>query len=356
MAAAQGRSARCIEPIEQGWASQGLAHYDRYRTEDPLRKCGEGSVRPGGSVSAQPRDRTARLGGKDLLEPASLTGNQAASEADRTSSDADETSASADVVATDRDQAASDRETASTARDSAAADRDRVAEELEHAQGPGGAQYEAAVRAAASVRAFAATDREMAAADREFTATDRVEARLDRARAARDREHAAMDREHAAMDRREALSELERAHTDDLTGAYRRGAGTAVLQQELDRANRSGNALVLAFVDVDGLKATNDQFGHAAGDARLREVVNAMRSKIRSYEPIVRYGGDEFVCSFAGVDGDAVQARFDEIVAVLDDRDGACSMSVGLATYRTEDTLQSLIERADAALIRRRAR
>lgn len=301
-------------------------------------------------MSAQPTDRTVRLGTQDLIdgrEP--LTSNQAASGADQTSSDADETSASADVVATDRDRAASDRETASTARDSAAADRDRAAEELEHAQGPGGPQYEAAVEHAASVRALAATDREMAAADRNQAATDRAEATIDRARAA-------SDREHAAMDRREAVSELERAHTDDLTGAMRRGAGKAVLQQELDRANRSGNGLVLAFVDVDGLKATNDRDGHMAGDARLRDVVNAMRSKTRSYEPIVRYGGDEFVCTLAGVDLGAARARFDEIEASLDDRGGGCSVSVGLAAHRTEDTLESLIARADAALIKGRAR
>jgi len=181
------------------------------------------------------------------------------------------------VVATDRDRAASDRETVSAARDSAAADRDRAAEELEHTRGPGGPEYEAAAKHAASVRALAATDREMAAADRNQASIDRAEASLDRERAANDREHAAMDREHAAMDRRQAISELERAHLDDLTGAHRRETGEAVLQQELDRASRSGSGLVLAFVDVNGLKATNNTDGHAAGDARLRDVVNAMR-------------------------------------------------------------------------------
>ncbi len=301
-------------------------------------------------MSKQPRDRTTRPGWVPA-ETTPLTDNQAASEADQASSDADEASAGADVVATGRDEAASDRETASIARDSAAADRDRAAEELEHAQGPGGPEYEAAVEHAAAVRALAATDRKMAAVDRKEASIDREEATIDRARAASDRVHAAMDREHAAMDRRQAISELARAHTDDLTGAYRRGAGEAILQQELDRAARSGTGLVLAFVDVNGLKATNDRDGHLAGDARLRDVVNAMRSKIRSYEPIVRYGGDEFVCSFAGVGIDGVQARFDEIEAVLEDRGGDCSMSVGLAAHQPEDTLTSLINRADVALI-----
>jgi len=164
-----------------------------------------------------------------------------------------------------------------------------------------------------------------------------------------------MDREHAAMDRRQALVELERAHTDELTGAYRRGAGGRVLQQELDRARRSGEGLVLAFVDVDGLKATNDQKGHAAGDARLRDVVGAMRSKIRSYEPIVRHGGDEFLCSFAGVGMVDVRGRFDEIEAAFRDQGNSGSISVGLAELRTDDDLQDLINRADEALIETRS-
>lgn len=299
----------------------------------------------------EPRDRTARLEDGVLAASRPFSEDQAASEADRTSSDGDRTSASADEVATVRDQAASDRETASSARDAAAADRDREAEELEFAQGPGGPEYEAAVKHAAEVRALAAADREMAASDRRQAEIDRAEATVDRARAASDREHAAMDREHAAMDRRQALSELERAHRDDLTGAFRRGAGEAILQQELERATRSGNQLVLAFVDVNGLKATNDLDGHRAGDARLRDVVNAMRSKIRRYEPIVRYGGDEFICSFAGVGVSDVQARFDEIEAVLHDREQTSAMSVGLAVLEQGDTLKSLIDRADMALI-----
>jgi diguanylate cyclase (GGDEF)-like protein len=270
---------------------------------------------------------------------------------EKVATEADRASATADVAATARDDAAADREIVSNARDSAATARDRAAEEREFAQGPGGSAYAAAVRHAVEVRAQAAADRRLAAADRDRASLDRRHAENDRARAARDRAHAATDREHAAMDRRHARLELELANTDDLTGAYRRRAGETALQHELDRARRSDEALVLAFVDVDDLKATNDGLGHAAGDARLREVVSAMRSKVRSYEPIVRYGGDEFVCSMAGVALASVRARFDEINAVLGGRDHAGSLSVGLAELRPDDTLAALIDRADEALI-----
>jgi diguanylate cyclase (GGDEF)-like protein len=153
------------------------------------------------------------------------------------------------------------------------------------------------------------------------------------------------------MDRRQAQAELSRAYTDDLTGAYRRAAGVNALQLELDRARRSGESLVLAFVDVDGLKATNDQLGHRAGDARLRDVAHSMRSKLRSYEPIVRYGGDEFLCSLAGVSLASAKARFEEIELALDGRNHPGSMSVGLARLQPDETLTDLIDRADQALI-----
>jgi diguanylate cyclase (GGDEF)-like protein len=283
-----------------------------------------------------------------------LPDDQAATEADRTSADADHASEIADVVATARDDAAADREIVSKARDSAATARDRAAERCEFAHRPDGTAYAAAVRHAVEVRAQAAADRELAAGDRERASLDRGQAENDRARAAKDRTHAATDREHAAMDRRQARIELERANTDDLTGAYRRRAGETALQHELDRARRSDEALVLAFVDVDDLKATNDGLGHAAGDARLRDVVSVMRSKVRSYEPIVRYGGDEFVCSMAGVALASVRARFDEINAVLGGRDHAGSLSVGLAELRPDDTLAALIDRADEALMEAR--
>ena len=306
---------------------------------------------PERDVSLDPRDRTVSPDPAEGPDAAPLTNDQAADEADQTSLDADTASAAADVLASGRDDAAADREIVSRARDSAASARDRAAEELEFAEGPGGPEYAAAVEHAAEVRAYALADRELAAADRDRATLNREQAEVDRARAASDRRHAALDREHAAMDRRHAQAELARAYTDDLTGAYRRAAGVNALQHELNRARRSGESLVLAFVDVDGLKATNDQLGHAAGDARLRDVAHAMRSKLRSYEPVVRYGGDEFLCSLAGVSLASAKARFEEIDLVLGGRNHPGSMSVGLASHQPDESLTDLIDRADQALI-----
>jgi len=69
------------------------------------------------------------------------------------------------------------------------------------------------------------------------------------------------------------------------------------VSHEIDRARRSDGRFVVAFADVDRLKIVNDQEGHAAGDRVLQAVVSAIRTRLRSFDPIIRYGGDEFVCA-----------------------------------------------------------
>ncbi|MDX6586827.1 MAG: hypothetical protein QOI31_1300 [Solirubrobacterales bacterium] len=191
---------------------------------------------------------------------------------------------------------------------------------------------------------------ESAAESRGRSAADRAQAAEDRKGAAHDREVAAGDRALAIADRDEARKALDVAHLDDLTGVYRRGAGVAALEQAIDRARREKGSLVLGFVDIDGLKLVNDATGHAAGDVLIVSVANAMRSRMRSYEPIVRFGGDEFVCAMSNVDAVDAESRFEEIrAAIAADTQG--TISLGLATLSTTDDLESLINRADAALI-----
>ena len=110
-------------------------------------------------------------------------------------------------------------------------------------------------------------------------------------------EQAARDRESAARDRAEAALERRTNATDSLTGAWLRGPGLSELEREISRARRGNGRLVVAYVDVNGLKAVNDTRGHAAGDALLARVVAALRSNLRPYELVVRVGGDEFICA-----------------------------------------------------------
>jgi diguanylate cyclase (GGDEF)-like protein len=229
-----------------------------------------------------------------------------------------------------RDESAWKRDRTAETRDSAAERRDRHAVALERKLAARGSSLNAALELATQTRLRAAEDR---------------------ARAAEDRAQAAFDRERAANERAEVLAELRHAHVDDLTGALRRGAGDRALVGEIERAKRDDGQLVLAFVDVDSLREVNNRDGHPAGDVLLRSVVSAIRSNMRSYEPIVRYGGDEFVCAMSGIDIAQAEKRFVTIRGALSGDGLSGAISVGLAELRPEDGLTDLVERADTAML-----
>lgn len=196
-------------------------------------------------------------------------------------------------------------------------------------------------------------DREAAVVDRQAAAADRDSAALLFYQASVLREAAAHDREQAALLRHQAALDRAAAGTDELTGALRRRVGFPALQREMDRCRRSGTNLVIGFVDVDAMKEVNDTRGHQAGDQVLRDVALGLRAFLRSYDIVVRFGGDEFVFSLAGAGLRDVSARFDMMRASL----GYLlrgSISAGFAEFRPHDTLEALIARADADLYDRR--
>jgi len=192
-----------------------------------------------------------------------------------------------------------------------------------------------------------------AAWDRYAATTERQAASMLVREAAALKAAAAKDREQAALLRHQAGLDLDAAGIDDLTGALCRRRGFAALQHEIDRCRRSKTKLVLSFVDVDGLKRVNDTRGHLAGDELLREVAANLRASLRSYDIVMRFGGDEFVYSLAGATiGDAV-ARFDKLRASLAHINGD-SASAGFAELSQGDTLDTMLARADSDLYERR--
>ena len=126
--------------------------------------------------------------------------------------------------------------------------------------------------------------------------------------------------------------------------------GRSVLQREIDRARRGIGSLILAYCDVDGLKKVNDGEGHAAGDALLKVVADVIRSRLRSYDTMVRVGGDEFVCALTEVDLEQAAGIFGEIQTALGEMRKPVSMSYGLARLRDGDSLAELMDRSDGAL------
>jgi diguanylate cyclase (GGDEF)-like protein len=316
-------------------------------------------------------------------------------DSDQATSDTDQTLADADQTASDEDEAASDVDTVDADDDQRASDRDQVTADQEHAADrhpASDAEYEQSRgerRAASFDRAqnqlrrgatgrgrdatanrrdgtAAARDHLSAARDARSSGTDRGSvnerelrrqldelreaAALERAAAAADRARAAEFRARAARERARLEAELRSAHIDQLTGAFRREMGDLALEHGIDRARRSDGRFVVAYVDVDRLKAVNDVEGHAAGDAILRVVARSIRARLRSFDPVVRYGGDEFVCGLGGTDVDEAERRFELIEEAIRRQTGA-SISVGFAAVQPDEPAAHLVERADRAML-----
>jgi diguanylate cyclase (GGDEF)-like protein len=140
------------------------------------------------------------------------------------------------------------------------------------------------------------------------------------------------------------------AEIDQLTGARLRGPGLVELDREIDRARRASGALVAAYVDVVGLKAVNDAYGHAAGDRLLRHGVSTIRSHLRSDDLIVRFGGDEFLCVMSGATIEDARQRFASMQTMLTASPDPLAIKVGFAALGPRDSAAELIERADAEL------
>jgi diguanylate cyclase (GGDEF)-like protein len=272
--------------------------------------------------------------------------DQAASESDQRSRDDDQDAsdddlaAGGDAVKHRRSRLARERTTrsrteTSASRDERSAARLQTAAERDHT---------------AELRDGGAADR-----DRERAAVDRAQAAADRVQAAAERIEAARDRAEAMQLRSDAEASLKGATTDVLTGARTRQFGLAEVSRELSRAQRTGAALTLAFVDVDGLKQVNDTEGHAAGDALLKRTGHTLRAGLRDYDLVVRYGGDEFICVMPNLVAANAMLRFATIAAELAAIDSEHSITFGLAEAQPLDVMEELVARADRDLLGQRS-
>lgn len=160
------------------------------------------------------------------------------------------------------------------------------------------------------------------------------------------------DRTAALESANEEISRL--SVTDELTGLNNRRGFYLLAEQKLRGAHHLGHNCVLAFLDVDGLKRVNDEQGHDAGDALIKDVAQVLRSVRRESDIVARLGGDEFCVMVTESDSGtaAVKDRLAEAFRSFNETGGRpyrLSASIGLvqAPVAEHATVDELLARAD---------
>jgi|GEM_PF-420464 len=172
---------------------------------------------------------------------------------------------------------------------------------------------------------------------------------------------------------KQALVQLnEIADKDDLTGAYNRRYLFQTLEREIERSKRSEGLLCVCLLDIDHFKEVNDTHGHQVGDEILREFIKRTRDSIRGNDELgsladdhvlSRFGGEEFMLVLPLTDLDGATTCAERVLEAIrshpfTSQRGPVKMSAssGIAQYNcTHDTIESLIGRADAALLQAKA-
>jgi diguanylate cyclase (GGDEF)-like protein len=159
--------------------------------------------------------------------------------------------------------------------------------------------------------------------------------------------------------RKLVLEYEEYAIVDVLTGIFNRRWLEKMLVRLMERSRIDGQALSLLLMDIDHFKKYNDTYGHAAGDRALFAAVRSLKDGMRPGDMIARYGGDEFVALIPNTDVSAckrVGERLRELVkeAKVYSKDRkplpSVTISVGVAQMKAQDTPETFIAAADAAL------
>ena len=146
---------------------------------------------------------------------------------------------------------------------------------------------------------------------------------------------------------------------DSLTGLTNRGEILAMLERELERARRERKPVAVILCDVDHFKNVNDTLGHLFGDEALREIGRRLRTQLRVYDGVGRYGGEEFLMVLPSCDLPNALLRADGLREIIAKTPVVCSgeerlitMSMGVAVSACEgkNEVEMLLNQADAGL------
>lgn len=148
------------------------------------------------------------------------------------------------------------------------------------------------------------------------------------------------------------------ALVDNLTGLYNRHGFFTLADQQLFHASRKKRKVALFYIDLDGMKAINDSYGHSEGDAALIEATEVLKTTFRKSDIIARLGGDEFAVLALETDDSNINnivSRLKSNVEVVNSRnkrEHGLSLSIGTATYDYKNPieLEKLMNKADASM------
>lgn len=153
--------------------------------------------------------------------------------------------------------------------------------------------------------------------------------------------------------RQAAIAEVE-ANTDPLTGLLSRRGWGRILEDTQQRIDAFGDPVGVAVVDLDDLKAINDEHGHQAGDARIIALGRALSTVAGSMHRIARIGGDEFVILAHGVSAHTAANHFAGFTRAIEEAD--IRASLGFSVGRAGDTrMEAALHDADAEMYRQKS-
>lgn len=146
---------------------------------------------------------------------------------------------------------------------------------------------------------------------------------------------------------------------DQLTGAWNRYEMYHRLGQEMERIRRKGGSCTLVMMDIDYFKRVNDDFGHNAGDRVLQQLIQHCVERLRTYDAVFRYGGEEFLLCLPGsttTDAAGLVERLRESIRaqafdIGDGRSTHITVSFGIATLAKGKEMEDTLLEADHALL-----
>jgi two-component system, cell cycle response regulator len=168
-----------------------------------------------------------------------------------------------------------------------------------------------------------------------------------------------LDLESRLVEARESLR--FKASHDSLTTIWNRGAIIEMLERELSRARRDGSSVGILLADIDHFKRVNDTRGHLVGDEVLRAITGRLKSEVRSYDSVGRYGGEEFLILLPGCDNPKLTTKAEQLVKVVERSSigtstGTVAVTISIGGIASGDCphaeVNKLLRAADTALYR----